>query len=315
MGYAEKALEGNQLAGARLIRLLEEGDPNGVEELKTIYPHTGRAFILGLTGPPGAGKSTLTDRIISEIRKRGKKVGVIAIDPSSPFSGGAILGDRIRMQRHSTDEGVFVRSMATRGHLGGLSKATFEGSLVLDAMGYDVIIIETVGVGQDEVDIVDLAHTTAVVSLPGMGDDIQAMKAGILEIGDIFIVNKADKPGADEVVKQLNVMLEMRDHSDSSWMPPVIKTIAAKGVGIEELVDNFFLHRQHLLDSGLLSKRVEERQQRFFTDLVKEIAYNKIKDALTGNEELKRILKSLRAREIDPYSAVNEILKNLTVDL
>jgi len=315
MGYAEKALEGNQLAGARLIRLLEEGDPNGVEELKTIYPHTGRAFILGLTGPPGAGKSTLTDRIISEIRKRGKKVGVIAIDPSSPFSGGAILGDRIRMQRHSTDEGVFVRSMATRGHLGGLSKATFEGSLVLDAMGYDVIIIETVGVGQDEVDIVDLAHTTAVVSLPGMGDDIQAMKAGILEIGDIFIVNKADKPGADEVVKQLNVMLEMRDHSDSSWMPPVIKTIAAKGVGIEELVDNFFLHRQHLLDSGLLSKRVEERQQRFFTYLVKEIAYNKIKDALTGNEELKRILKSLRAREIDPYSAVNEILKNLTVDL
>ncbi len=313
--YADEALKGSQLAGARLIRLLEEGDPEGIEGLKTLYPHTGNAYLIGITGPPGAGKSTLCDRIIGEFRRRELKVGVIAIDPSSPFSGGAILGDRVRMQRHATDEGVFVRSMATRGHLGGLSKATFEASLVLDAMGYDVVIIETVGVGQDEVEVVDLAHTTAVVSLPGMGDDIQAMKAGILEIGDIFIVNKADKPGADQVVKQLTVMLEMRDIGKDDWMPPVLKTVAAQSEGITELVDGFFSHRDFIAGSGELKARIAERDLHFFRELLKEKAYEKINAAAAGSKLHAELVENLKARAVDPYSAAERMLELLKVDL
>ncbi len=313
MKYAEKALEGSQLAGARLIRLLEEGDPEGVEDLKVIYPYTGRAYLIGITGPPGAGKSTLVDRIIAEFRSRGKKVGIIAIDPSSPFSGGAILGDRVRMQRHATDDGVFVRSMATRGHLGGLSKATFEATLVLDAMGYDVIIVETVGVGQDEVEIVDLAHTTAVVSLPGMGDDIQAMKAGILEIGDVFIVNKADKIGADEVVKQLQVMLEMRPMSVDSWMPPVLKTVAAKTEGITEVVEAFLNHREYIGRTGSLTRKIEERDLHFFREVVKEKAYNRILDSASGTGRYEELVENLKKRAIDPYSAAEELISGMSV--
>jgi len=199
MNLPEEALRGSQLAGARLIRLLEEGDAAGIEGLKALYPHSGKAYVVGVTGSPGVGKSTLVDCIVGELRRHEKRVGVIAVDPSSPFSGGAVLGDRIRMQRHATDEGVFIRSMATRGQLGGLSRSTCEASVVLDAMGYEVILVETVGVGQDELEVADLAHTTVVVSVPGMGDGIQAMKAGILEIGDVFAINKADLPGADEI--------------------------------------------------------------------------------------------------------------------
>jgi LAO/AO transport system kinase len=313
--YAQKALEGQQLAGARLIRLLEEGDPEGIEGLKLLYPHTGRAYVLGITGPPGAGKSTLVDRIIGEFRSRGKKVGVIAIDPSSPFSGGAILGDRIRMQRHATDDGVFVRSMATRGHLGGLSKATGEAALVLDAMGYDVVLIETVGVGQDEVEVVDLAHTTCVVSLPGMGDDIQAMKAGILEIGEVFIVNKADRPGADEVVKQLTVMLEMRDHKPGDWRPVVQKTVAVNTEGIVEVVDACLAHRQHLLDSGTLAERMAKRELHYFKELVKEMAYEKIFAAFGDNGVLKGLIEDLKARKTDPYTAAETLVGGMHCNL
>lgn len=313
MKFAEQALKGSVLAGARLIRLLEEGDPEGIEDLKVLYPHTGNAYLIGITGPPGAGKSTLVDRTIAEFRARGSKVGVIAIDPSSPFSGGAILGDRVRMQRHATDEGVFVRSMATRGHLGGLSKATFEATLVLDAMGYDVIIVETVGVGQDEVEIVDLAHTTAVVSLPGMGDDIQAMKAGILEIGDVFIVNKADKVGADEVVKQLTVMLEMRDTPPDAWKPPVLKTVAAKTEGITELVEAMLAHREHIRTTGQLAKRVEERDLHFFREVLKEKAYAKILAAAADTDKYANLVADLKSRAVDPYSAAEALLAGMSV--
>ncbi len=311
MHYVEEALKGNQLAGARLIRMLEEGDPEGVEILKRLYPHTGRAFILGLTGPPGAGKSTLVDRIIGEFRSRGKTVGVVAVDPSSPFSGGAILGDRVRMQRHATDPGVFVRSMATRGHLGGLSRATGEAVLVLDAMGYDVVMIETVGVGQDEVEIVDLAHTTAVVCLPGMGDDIQAMKAGILEIGDLFIVNKADRPGAEELVKQLQLMLEMKTTREGDWTPPVLKTVAIKSQGIAEVVDAMLAHREYTESTGALARRVAERELRFFRELVKEMAAERIFAAWNGDERYERMKEELTARRLDPYSAAERLLEGV----
>jgi LAO/AO transport system kinase len=311
MRYVEEALRGSQLAGARLIRLLEEGAPEGIDALKALYPHTGRAYLLGITGPPGAGKSTLVDRIIGEFRSRGKTVGVVAVDPSSPFSGGAILGDRVRMQRHATDEGVFVRSMATRGHLGGLSRATGEAVLVLDAMGYEVVLVETVGVGQDEVEVVDLAHTTAVVSLPGLGDDIQAMKAGILEIGDVFIVNKADKPGADEVVKQLTVMLEMRHTPPGDWQPRVLRTVAVKSEGIPELVDACLAHREHLLSTGKLAERMALREVHFFRQLVKELAAEKIFGGVEGNPDYAALLRDLGARRVDPYSAAERLVSSL----
>ncbi len=312
MRYVEGALKGHQLSGARLIRLLEDGDPEGIAGLKALYPHAGRAFILGITGPPGAGKSTLVDRIIGEFRGRGLKVGVVAIDPSSPFSGGAILGDRVRMQRHATDPGVFVRSMATRGHLGGLSRATGEAAFVLDAMGYDVIVIETVGVGQDEIEVVDLAHTTAVVCLPGMGDDIQAMKAGILEIGDLFIINKADRPGADEVAKQLAVMLDMRHIPHGEWMPPVLKTVAVKDQGITEVVDAALAHRDQLAASGKLAERVNLRERHFFRTLVREMAAEKVFGAVEGTAAFAALLEDLRDRKIDPYSAAEGLVGRLS---
>ncbi len=251
---AQDIIRGDQLAGARLIRLLEEGDSGGIEVLKRLYPYTGKAFVMGLTGPPGSGKSTLVNSIIGEVRRRNLKIAVVAIDPSSPISGGALLGDRIRMRRHTEDDGVFIRSMATRGHLGGLSKTTRETVLVFDAMGYDVILIETVGVGQDEVEIAQFAHSTAVVSLPGMGDDIQAMKAGLLEIGDLFVVNKADTPGADDVVEQLRAMLGMSSRAETDWLPPILKTVAVKNRGIIELVDAFWQHRKFLMDSGAIRR-------------------------------------------------------------
>ena len=308
---AEKILSGNQLAAARLIRLLEEGDPGGVAGLKILYPHTGNALIFGITGPPGAGKSTLMTHIITEFRQRGLKVGVVAVDPSSPFSGGALLGDRLRMRRHTEDKGVFIRSMATRGHMGGLSKTTIETALVFDAMGYEAVLIETVGVGQDEVDVAEFVHTTAVVSLPGMGDDIQAMKAGLLEIGDIFVVNKADKPGADDVVDQLRLMLDMRSEPDGSWKPPIIKTVAVNGEGVAELVEASYAHRKFLMESGKFAKRNVEREYRFFRRLVKEMAAAKIFENMEDLAAYGALLEKLRERKIDPYSAAETLVKGL----
>ena len=308
---AEDIIRGDQLAGARLIRQLEEGDPAGIELLKRLYPHTGNAFVIGVTGPPGSGKSTLVNCIITNFRQKNKKVAVVAIDPSSSISGGALLGDRIRMRRHAEDDGVFIRSMATRGHLGGLSKTTRETVLVFDAMGYDTIIIETVGVGQDEVEIAQLAHTTAVVSLPGMGDDIQAMKAGLLEIGDIFVVNKADTPGADDVVLQLRNMLEMGSMPENDWHPPIIKTVAVQSEGINALVDAFREHHQFLLASGKFGEHNFKWEFQFFRQLVMEMAADRIFSEGQNSPTRQRLLKDMRERQIDPFSAAELLIKEL----
>jgi LAO/AO transport system kinase len=307
----EKILLGDQLAGAKLIRLLEEGDPEGIAGLKAIFPHTGNAFVLGITGPSGSGKSTLVTHIITEFRGQDMKVGVVAVDPSSPMSGGAFLGDRLRMRQHTEDEGVFIRSMATRGHMGGLSRTTRETVLVLDAMGYEVIIIETVGVGQDEVEIAEFAHTTAVVSVPGLGDDIQAMKAGLLEIGDVFIVNKADRPGADDEVAQLKSMLDMRAIPEDGWHPPVLKTVAVKGEGIAELIDALWGHRQYLLDRGQFNAHNVEQAYRFFQSIVMEMAADKIFNSAKESTAYQTLIKNLNKRKIDPITAAEKLIKDL----
>ena len=308
---AQDIIRGNQLAGARLIRMLEEGDSGGIEILKHLYPHTGSAFVMGLTGPPGSGKSTLANCIISEVRRRNMKIAVVAIDPSSPISGGALLGDRIRMRRHTEDDGVFIRSMATRGHLGGLSKTTRETVLVFDAMGYDVILIETVGVGQDEVEIAQFAHSTAVVSLPGMGDDIQVMKAGLLEIADLFVVNKADTAGADDVVEQLRAMLQMSSKSENDWLPPILKTVAVKGQGVTELVDAFWQHRKFLTDSGKFDEHNFKWEFQFFRQLVMEMAADKIFSEIKDSPAHLSLCQDLKKRKVDPFSAAELLTQGL----
>ncbi|MDX1709438.1 MAG: methylmalonyl Co-A mutase-associated GTPase MeaB [Desulfobacterales bacterium] len=310
-----KILAGDQLAGARLIRLLEEGDPEGIAVLKDLYAHTGDAFILGITGPPGSGKSTLISQMITECRRRDLKVGVVAVDPSSPLTGGAFLGDRLRMHQHTEDNGVFIRSMATRGHLGGLGTMTREVALVLDAMGYNVIMVETVGVGQAEVDIIEFAHTTMVVSLPGAGDDIQALKAGLLEIGDIFIVNKGDRPGADDEMARLRGMLEMSIKRDASYIPPVLKTVAVKAEGISAVVDACWDHRQYLIESGLFDKHNAKQALRLFESILIEMASVKILDSNRKSNAYKKLLKELIDRKIDPVTAAEKIINKIHVKL
>jgi LAO/AO transport system kinase len=308
MSLAERVLDGDVRAAARLMRDIDDRFKSAVDELKQLYPHTGKAYILGLTGPPGAGKSTLVDQIIAGFRKKDLLVGVVAIDPTSPFSGGAILGDRIRMNRHAEDPGVFIRSLATRGALGGLSRSTTDVVNVMDAMGMDVVIIETVGVGQDEVDIVSTAHTTAVVMVPGMGDDIQAIKAGILEIGDVFVVNKADRDGADRTARELAAMLEMRPTEPGSWMPRVMKTEGSRGVGIDELIEQFEAHREYLKVSGALQRLTEERNAKLFMETLRDELFETVFGAINQSGKYRQILDGLRNRTTDPYSAVEEVL-------
>ena len=311
MSLAEQVLEGNIRAAARLMRDIDDGRPEAIEELKQLYPHTGSAFIIGITGPPGAGKSTLVDQLTASFRGRGNKVGVVAIDPTSPFTGGAILGDRIRMNRHSCDEGVFIRSLATRGALGGLSRSTSDVALVMDALGMDIVIIETVGVGQDEVDIVKEAHTTCVVMVPGLGDDIQAIKAGILEIGDIFVVNKADRDGADRTARELSTMLDMRHATQGSWNPQVLRTEATRGTGISELTDEIMSHRDYFLSSGAIDNFLSERTQRHFMSILRDTLFKKALQYVAQDDYLNGIIERMTDHRIDPYSAVEEIVTKM----
>lgn len=308
MTLAEKILHGDIRAAARLMRNVDDGFASALPELKILYPHTGNAYILGITGPPGAGKSTLTDQITAAFRDSGKRVGIVAVDPTSPFTGGAILGDRIRMNRHAADEGVFIRSLATRGALGGISRSTGEVVNIMDAMGMDVVIIETVGVGQDEIDIVRMAHTTVVVMVPGLGDDIQAIKAGILEIADVFVVNKADREGADRTARDLAMMLEMGNRKDGEWLPKVMKTEASRGAGIAELVAEFEEHRKYLFASGIINRFLEEKNTAVFSEMLKERLFSLINERLVTGGELKRIVAGMATRSVDPYSAVEEVI-------
>ncbi|MBN2124176.1 MAG: methylmalonyl Co-A mutase-associated GTPase MeaB [Deltaproteobacteria bacterium] len=308
----EKIISGDVRAVARLIRDIDDRVPEVRQTLKALYAYTGKAFVIGITGSPGVGKSTLVDQMVTHLRKQNKTVGVLAVDPTSPFSGGAILGDRIRMQRHSLDEGVFIRSLATRGHFGGLTQSTRSAITVLDAMGKDVILVETVGVGQDEVDVVKSAQTTIVVVVPGMGDDIQAIKAGILEVGDIFVINKADRDGADKTLHELRVMIDMSDakYKAGKWKPPILKTEAVFDKGVAELLTEIGRHREHFLASGALDpERKKEKIRSELAEMIKSRLIQEILEKITESGEFERAVEGVLQGRTDPYSACDDLVQ------
>jgi LAO/AO transport system kinase len=311
MRLAKEVLQGNIKATARLIRDVEDELPSAIEELKALYPYTGRSYIIGITGSPGSGKSTLIDMLIDVFRKRGKTIGVIAIDPSSPFSGGAILGDRIRMQRHATDGGVFIRSLATRGWRGGLSRATANVINIMDAMGKDVILIETVGAGQAEVDIINFTHTSMVILVPGMGDWVQTLKAGILEIADILVINKADKKGADELKAELESMLQMSAYSPQAWKPKIFLTEAVNNKGIDELVEGIYQHKEFLIATGGHDTHLKERARLELIEVLKSSLMDHVFQIVNKNNYLEKLIDDLVNKRTDPYSAASDIIKKL----
>ena len=335
----DRVLAGEVRAASRLMRRIDDEEPSATADLQKLFPRTGRAYVLGITGSPGAGKSTLTDRVVARFRAQGLSVGVLAVDPTSPFSGGAILGDRIRMQAHASDPGVFIRSLATRGSLGGLSRATGDCIRVMDAMGKDVIVVETVGVGQDEIDIAQMAHTTLLVTVPGMGDDIQAIKAGIHEVADVFIVNKADLDGADRTVRELRQMLELRhalrrppvEHdrqhrlktraagkpaeappSSDEWEPPILKVIAARDQGLEPVMEAVARHREFLERTGQRAERERARARMQFLALLRNRLLQSALDRLEAEKgRLDEVALSIARREADPYALAETLAHQL----
>jgi LAO/AO transport system kinase len=293
---------------ARLISLVENGTPQLRKVMKAVAPHAGGARVIGLTGAPGVGKSTITGALVKAYRDVELRVGVLAVDPTSPFTGGALLGDRVRMQDHATDDGVFIRSMATRGHLGGLSRAVPQALRILDAAGFDVIMIETVGVGQAEVEIASLADSTLVIVAPGMGDSVQAAKAGILEIADIFVVNKGDRPGAQEAIRDLRTTVAMASYADGAWKPPIVATTAATGEGIDDLVNRLNAHAAWLDESGELERRRVARAR----DEISALAVAELRQrlgALPGESRLEKLAAEVASGQIDPYTAADELIE------
>ncbi len=333
---AEKVLQGDVRAAARLMRGLDDLLPGARRVLQDLFPRTGRAYVVGLTGAPGAGKSSLTDRLVAHHRAAGRTVGVVCVDPTSPFTGGAILGDRIRMQDHALDPGVFIRSMATRGNLGGLSRATSDVVAVMDAMGKDVVLVETVGVGQDEIEVAGLAHTVVVVAVPGMGDDVQAIKAGVLEIADVFAVNKADHEGVDRAVSDLQGMLELRrstatrptqdhdalhhmrtaeawdPHDAAWWEPPIVKTVAVRDVGVADLAAAIERHRAHLEATGLRRDREVTRARAAFLSLLRErLLAGALERLASDHGPLDELAARIARREADPFVLAEELAARL----
>jgi LAO/AO transport system kinase len=307
---SKDVLAGKKRALARAISVVEYGGPAATQLVRSLYPHSGKAHLIGVTGSPGVGKSTLVDALITRMRESGLKVGVLAIDPSSPFTGGAILGDRIRMQGHTLDSNVYIRSMANHGHAGGVAIATYDAIRMIEASGYEVIVIETVGVGQSELAIASTADTTILVLMPGSGDDIQAIKSGIMEIGDIFVVNKGDLPGANKSASEISSSLELNTFT-TSWRPPVIVAVAETGQGVGEIWESCKNHRKFLEESGELVGRRSQKIQSELEELVAEMARTNLKESLAQSPEVQRILRDVVDHRIDPHSAAEDLMRDL----
>jgi LAO/AO transport system kinase len=305
--WVEQVRGGNPRALARAISTIEDGVPESLDLLKAIFPFSGRARVIGLTGAPGAGKSTLVDQLAREYRRQERTVGIIAVDPTSPYTGGAILGDRIRMQAHHSDQGIFIRSMATRGFLGGLARTTADIATVLDASGKDSVLIETVGVGQDEIDIVRLADVTIVILVPGMGDDVQTIKAGIMEIADIFVINKSDREGADRVEREIRAMQSLAVRKDK-WTPPVVRTVASEGKGITELAETIVKYENYLQQQNLLLRKKISNWQERLVEMLRETLVERLLHERMEAGELSRLATDIAEHRRDPYSLVEEIV-------